>query len=149
MVFASRKDRQKPGKSKAAQAKSSLGGFFNRQNQRNMATQTSIQSYHSLENEGTQILKVAAFLEKETKAGRVHSIRTIAEHFMKSSNYGLSQISTVSARLNVIKENGIVFDGRKMELKLIEVKKNPGGRKAEHYALVNEQKKQAEQLLIF
>ena len=109
-----------------------------------MATHTSIQSYQELkaEKEPTQLLLVAAFLEKETRAGHAHSIRTIAEYFMRSGNSALSQISSVSARLKKIKEEGVVYNGRVMELHLVETRKNATGRQAEYYMLVNAQKPQ-------
>lgn len=110
-----------------------------------MVTSTSIQSYRELkaEKEPTQLLLVAAFLEKETKAGRAHSIRTIADHFTRAQNAALSQISSVSARLKKIKEEGVIYNGRVMQLHLVETRKNATGRQAEYYMLVNAQKPQA------
>ncbi len=105
-------------------------------------TQTSIETYHTL-NKNTQLLLIAAFLAKETKAGKSHSIKTIAEHFMKVGNASLREGGTVSARLNDIKKDGIVYDGRVMHLELVEKKKNPTGRTAEFYWLVNAKQPQA------
>lgn len=114
-------------------------------------TGTSIESYRLLESEAGQVLQIAAFLEQETKHGRAHSIRTIATHFYTRGNQALGQISSVSARLAVLKKDGIIYDGRKYELSFVRNDKNPGpkGRTAEFYFLTIEKKKEKLQMELF
>lgn len=88
-------------------------------------TETSLNAYRTLENEGRQIDLVAQFLISETKAARAHSIQTIAAYFFKKGNYDLSQTSRVSPRLNTIKNEGYYFKGYHYEAVSRGVEKNP------------------------
>lgn len=102
-----------------------------------MATNTSIESYHSLKSEGTQKLRVAQYCERETKAGRLVWINKIAEHFTLSGQSDLAQKSTVSARLNSIKKDGVVLDGRQYKLSFIREDRPAKGKPlTEMFALV-------------
>jgi hypothetical protein len=113
-------------------------------------TSTSIESYHSLQSEGTQVLRVAAYCEKETKAGRLVWISKISEHFVLSGQMDLNQKSTVSARFNAIKKNGVMLEGRKYKLELVkEERPGPGKPKVEMYALVLEAPAKAVQTELF
>lgn len=113
-------------------------------------TQTSVDAYHSLENEGGQKLVIARFLISETKHARAHSIQTIAEYFKLHCNAALSETGRVSARLNSIKKDGIIYDGQKHILELVDTKKNLAtGRQNEYYWLVREKAQEAEQKTLF
>lgn len=100
-------------------------------------TQTSIVAYHSHRSKNTQVLRVADYCLKETKAGRPVWIRKIAEHFAIHSQPDLAQISTASARFKEIKENGVIIQGEKYRLEYVRTERPANGRCAvEMYALV-------------
>ena len=82
-----------------------------------MATATSIQAYHNHQGKPTQRLRVAAFCEQETKAGRLVWISKIVEHFMRRGEVDLAQKSTVAPRFKELKADGIEYNGRRYVLK--------------------------------
>ena len=113
-------------------------------------TDTSIQSYHSLKSEGTQKLRVAVYCLSETKAGRPVWINKIAEHFMLTGQHDLAQKSSVSARFNAIKKDGIAVDGRQYKLEFVKSDR-PAKNKplTEMYALVLDRPVEAVQTTLF
>lgn len=112
-------------------------------------TQTSIAAYHTHPAKGEQVMRVAEYCKRETKAGRLVWIGKIAEHFTLTGNPDLGQKSTASARLADIKERGVVLNGHRYCLKLVKKDTPPGGRcKVEMWALVEQPKGDA-QLALF
>lgn len=113
-------------------------------------TETSIAAYHTHPAKGEQVMKVAAYCEKETRAGRLVWIGKIAEHFLIQGNADLGQKSTASARLNEIKDRGVILNGYRYCLELIKKDVPTGGRcKVEMWALVIEKPKETPQLALF
>lgn len=100
-------------------------------------TETSIAAYHAHPVKAGQALEIAAYCERETKAGRLTWIGKIAEHFALLGNRALSQKSTVSARFNEIKERGALIGDRRYRLEKVKEAVPPGGRTpVEMWALV-------------
>ena len=93
-----------------------------------MPTQTSIQAYHGLKSEGSQKLRIAIFCEKETKGGRPVWITKIADSFMLKGERDLAQLSTVSARFNSIKKDGVIIEGRNYKLEFVKEARPVNGR---------------------
>lgn len=113
-------------------------------------TDTSRTAYHAHPAKGEQALKVAAFAESETKHGRLVWIGKIADYFLTRGDKDLGQKSTASARLNDIKERGVILNGKKYRLEKVREEKPPGGRcKVEMWALVIDIPKQEAQLALF
>lgn len=112
------------------------------------ATQTQIDAYHAHENLNQQRLKVAEYIIRETKAGRLCWISKVAEHFAIHSDNALRQLSTASRAMNDLKKDGIVFGGHKYIMHKVKEDRPPGGRcKVEMWALVIENKETGQMAL--
>lgn len=100
-------------------------------------TETSITAYYNHPTKQSQKLRVANYCLKQTKAGKPVWISDIASHFAIAGQLDLAQLSTVSGRLKEIKDEGVILNGDKYRLHLLEKKKPANGRTpVEMYALV-------------
>lgn len=100
-------------------------------------TQTSIEAYHTVasKNSGNTRLEVARYILSETKQGRPTCLADINNHFRNHPS--LREKSTVSARLNEIKNGGIVIDGVEYRIEFVESRPSKStGVKAQHFCLV-------------
>ncbi len=116
-------------------------------------TETSREAYHALQEEKklSLVQTIAAYILEQTRAGKPTCIADINHHFRVHPS--LFQKSTVSARLNELKQNGVTLKGRRYILQMVEVKKSTSTNvRAEHFCLIlegNITEKLPEQLTIF
>lgn len=106
-------------------------------NMKTQVTQTSIEAYHTVasKNSGKTRLEVAMFILSETKQGRPTCLADIHHHFRNHPS--LREKSTVSARLNEIKNGGIVIDGQEYRIEFVSSRPSLStGVKAQHFCLV-------------
>ena len=106
-------------------------------NMKTQVTQTSIEAYHTVasKNSGNTRLEVAMFILSETKQGRPTCLADIHYHFRNHPS--LREKSTVSARLNEIKNGGIVIDGQEYRIEFVSSRPSLStGVKAQHFCMV-------------
>ncbi|MCB0541870.1 MAG: hypothetical protein KDC70_00045 [Saprospiraceae bacterium] len=113
-------------------------------------TQTSREAFHAHQGRDGQRLKVADYIIRETKHGKLCWIGKVAEHFALIGDKALGQLSTASRAMNELKKYGIVYNGLKYRMKKVREEKPPNGRcKVEMWALVIDNEKDAGQLAMF
>ena len=106
-------------------------------NMKTQVTQTSIEAFHNIasKNSGKTRLEVAMFILSETKPGRPTCLADIHYHFRNHPS--LREKSTVSARLNEIKNGGIVIDGQEYRIEFVSSRPSLStGVKAQHFCMV-------------
>lgn len=102
-----------------------------------MPTETSIAAFYDPSVQasiGQQRLRVAEFIINQTKGGKPVCRTQIWEHFTRACDPALSQKSSVARAVNELLE-GITFDGRAYDFKMVEAKPY-AGRTVEHFCLV-------------